>query len=145
MSEQDRRMEILKAEEAVRQLAQELARTLQSRSAADEMAERLRGLHDTLEQTRGILEKAVQAVSQTAQEAQAALANASSRLGNVETQLAQVVGDLRGAVQQLDGITPAVQRALVRLSLLVWLALTFAFLGSVGSVVGLVVLLLRKG
>jgi DNA repair exonuclease SbcCD ATPase subunit len=156
MDDQDRRLEILKAEEAVRQLAEELARAGDSRLAAEEVAGQFEAARATLEETRQVLEAAVRALRQTSEDAQSALAEARTRLGSAEGQVARAAGELRGAAQQLDGIMPAVGKMVGQaeeslanrlrdLGRWVRASLVLSALAFGSAVVCLILVLLRKG
>jgi hypothetical protein len=138
MTDQDRRSEILKAEAAVRLLAEELARVKQTHLAAEKVARSLATAQAALEQSAGasqtavqrvteeafnrlaatqvLLEQshranqgAVQAVEACAREARASLEAARSRLEAVESQVRQRSNELRTTVERIDGLAPLLQ------------------------------------
>jgi hypothetical protein len=89
MIDQDRRMEILKAEEAVRLLAEELARVKQSHLAADKLSRTLAAAQAALEKSATENQKAVQL----------AVEEASRRLATAQATLEKSVGANQNAVQ----------------------------------------------
>jgi hypothetical protein len=139
MTDQDRRAEILKAEAAVRLLAEELSRAKQTHLEAEKVARSLATAQATLEQSAGasqtavqrvteeafnrlaatqvLLEQslrgnqaAIQAVEGCAKDAQASLQDARDRLETLEKQVATRIRELRTAVEHLDGLASLVQK-----------------------------------
>ncbi len=112
MSEHDRKQQILQAEEAILQLAEQLARTHQSRTAADEAARNLQAAQATLERTRAALQETMLAHQENTRRSNSALAEARDHLEKAQRQVGEACNELHAMTQQVGEITPTLQRYL---------------------------------
>ncbi len=143
MTDQDRRQEILKAEEAVRLLAKELWQVNQSQAAvekvtrslsvaqtaleqstaanqnavqmaAQDVSRRLAAAQSALEQSDRANQRAVQSLESCAREARASLQEARNQLEAVETDLGAGIRELRAAAGRLDELPAALEKCLAQ-------------------------------
>jgi hypothetical protein len=141
MIDEDRRKEILKAEEAVRLLAQELWRVNQSQAvvekitrslavaqaaleestasnqnavevAASDFSRRVVAAQTALEESERANLLAVQAVEQCAKEARASLKDARAQLEAVENQVGRGIRELRAAGEPLTELPALLEKTL---------------------------------
>ena len=112
MTEPDRRQQILQAEEAILQLADQLARARQSRSAADEATGHLQTAQAVLEQTRAALQETMRALQENTQLSSSALAGAIDHLEKTRGELGQAAGEMDALAKQVGEITPTLHRYL---------------------------------
>jgi chromosome segregation ATPase len=110
MTEHDRKQQVLQAEEAILQLADQLALARQSRTAADEVAANLQAAQATLERTRALLQETMLALQENTQRSSSALAEAREHLEQAQRQMGQVCNDLQAMTQQVGAIAPTLQR-----------------------------------
>jgi chromosome segregation ATPase len=112
MTEHDRKQRVLEAEEAILQLADQLALARQSRTAADEVAGNLQATQAALEGTRASLRETLLALQENTQRSSSALAEARDHLEKAQRQVGQACHELHALTQHVGEITPTLQRYL---------------------------------
>jgi hypothetical protein len=112
MTEPDRKQQILQAEEAIRQLADQLVLARQSRTAADEATRNFQEAHAVLERTRSSLQETLLALQENTQHSRTALAEAKEHLERTRHQVDKICIELHALTQQVGEMTPTLQRHL---------------------------------
>jgi ABC-type transporter Mla subunit MlaD len=112
MSEHERRQQVLQAEEAIVQLADQLALARQRGNAADEAAGKLQSALTALERSGVALQETTRAVEENAQRSSAALAEAREHLEEVRRQVSQACDEWQALARQVSELAPTLQRHL---------------------------------
>lgn len=116
MNEQERRQEILKAEEAIRQLAAEMARATSAASQADAAREKLEEAKIAVIKTVGDLQEAIitqksinskatdnlNQAKKSLEDAISALADASMHIDRIETHIIVAVNEIKAATKIVE-------------------------------------------
>ena len=144
--EQDRKQEILKAEETIRQLAAEMARVSRTAAEVDIVKSKLENAHIALEQAKAALDSAASAISRTEASSSKAIAKASeasaAALAEARGNLEQVAIALPNSLQDFSNkITLALEARTVQLRRLVLLSVV---LSAAATIIGVAVLVVCR-
>jgi predicted translin family RNA/ssDNA-binding protein len=130
MNEEERRQEILKAEEAIRRLASEMAHASESAAQAEEARQGLEEASTAVNEAKEAVHKAARVVAAYSAKSHAALTTATDIL--------------QEAVQAVEGSTQRISKALDSLTSLVRWVLIFAAIAALGVCFSIVLLLFFK-
>ncbi len=160
MNEQERRQEILQAEEVIRQLAREMARVSESATQAEEARRKLDEASAAMNQAKRALDEATKVVEASGNQSQAAvtaaskeavkaLAEASEQLDRLDNHIMTAIDRLQAAAQAVEGspekLSEMLDSRLAELASLLRWALTFAALAVVGIGASIVLRFIRTG
>jgi t-SNARE complex subunit (syntaxin) len=143
MPDADRRQDILKAEEAIQQLAAELVRVKALAAEVDFIKTTLASASQALEQSRASLDSTNSAIQKSTSSSTKAVTEASEAavraLSEAKDHLARVAGDIPRA---LEGVTQNLTRSARQRKLATW-TLILAAAAALVSLCGLVAALIR--
>lgn len=119
MTEEDRKQEILKAEEVIQQLAKEMAKTSGEAERLAAIRQEFEDATQDIVKAREILEQSKQVLSQSAEQAQGAISSTSresskillesaERYEQANTQISQEIDRFQSAIRDLEGVTHSV-------------------------------------